>query len=389
MSHDENTTDTDTSTGADTIDRAALAATHGGELDPLAKYEDVFDKPAWDGIDVFELFLEDRVISKGRSDRTLVEYRRMWRDWCNWIRDQGRHPACPSTEHVTAYIDYLYGDGDGERDMAKSTIKTNIWLLNRAYSYWEDDTIFPHGDGSGFDPFALAWAKAAFDEPEEKEQYDIPLSDLREVIDDVNHVRDRGVIVLQLKLGTRAGEMANMQIQDLHIRNRELLDHYEDLGTNLRLDGNENAVVIPHDRDGNKSKRTRILPLDDEARRVLLDYLLVRPDTGDSHVFLSTTRYNAITSQTITGIWADHFRPEYEETDRYESVGSHYGRHYFTTHFEDDIRLSPAKVDYMRGDVSSGDPENGRRTAPEHYVHVYYRKIEKLYRENIYKLGIV
>jgi integrase/recombinase XerD len=364
--------------GDESVDRAALAATHGADLDPLAKHEAVFAQPAWDDVDVFELFLNDRIVPRGRSNKTLVEYRRMWRDYREWMSSEDRHPACPSREHVRRYIAYLRDD----RGLARSTIKTNVWLLNRAYRFWQDDNIFPHGEG--FDPFALAWGSAAFDDDEQKEHPDVPLDDLRRVIDNIKHVRDRAIVVLQLKLGARAGEIANMEIQDLHIGNRDLLDHYDPMGTHPRLDGNENAVIIPHDREGNKSQRTRMLPLDDESRRVLLDYLLIRPDTGDPHVFLSTTRYNAIKSQTITETWADHFRPEFAETERCRAVGSHFGRHYFTTHFEDTVRLSPAKVDYMRGDVA----DTGR-TAPEHYVHVYYRKIEDPYREHIYRLGVI
>jgi len=203
----------------------------------------------------------------------------------------------------------------------------------------------------------------------------------------VTHVRDRAVIACQLKLGLRATELCNIKLSEITIENSELQRHYPELGTHSALDKIENAIYISHDRDGNKSRRPRVLPLDDELRRVLLRYLLTRPDTGSEWLFLSHTTYAQMHREYVSAIWEDAFHPEYEESEDYAAVTSHFGRHRFTTYWRVEQDLNRELIKYMRGDTA-GARNIEERGAIDEYIHTYYEDVESIYRESIYKLNI-
>ena len=97
------------------------------------------------------------------------------------------------------------------------------------------------------------------------------------IIADVKHIRDRAFIVTRSKLGLRASEMANIRICELNITSSEVEKHYPNMGSSPRIARLNNAVYIPHNRQGNKSKRPRVLPVDEELRRLWRNYLLIRP----------------------------------------------------------------------------------------------------------------
>jgi integrase/recombinase XerD len=183
-----------------------------------------------------------------------------------------------------------------------------------------------------------------------------------------------------LKLGLRATELCNIQLSEVTIENAELQRHYPELGTHSVLEGVDNAIYIPHDREGNKSRRPRILPHDDEMRRMLLRYLLDRPDRESEWLFLSDTTYAQMHREYITDIWEDAFHPEYEESEDHTAITSHFGRHRFTMHWRVEHDLNRELVKYMPGDTAgSGDIKE--RGAIDEYVHTYLKDIERLYLE--------
>jgi len=130
-----------------------------------------------------------------------------------------------------------------------------------------------------------------------------------------------------------------------------------------------------------------VLPLDDELQRVLLRYLLIRPDNGEPWLFLSEKSHSKFTPKRINQIWKDEFHPEYGETDRYKAVTSHYGRHRFTTYWHVEQDVNRELVKYMRGDKAGGSRLENKETM-DHYLHTYYQDIESLYRERMYRLGL-
>ena len=209
---------------------------------------------------------------------------------------------------------------------------------------------------------------------------------MRESLSNITHIKKLAVILLGLKLGMRQGAIRNLKLQDIHINNSGLEAHYSELGSNPRLDGRENAIYIPpwYDRSENKSVNPRVLPLDDEMRQVLTQYLQVRPDCGEPWVFISQTHHEKIRDKDgINRHWREQLRPHIKAADYEKELTSHFGRHWFSTYWKIEKEMQKEYVQYMRGD-KIGDGVDG--DSIEEYLHSYYPDIEDRYREEIYKL---
>ena len=209
---------------------------------------------------------------------------------------------------------------------------------------------------------------------------------LRDKIDEVENVRDKAIIVTQLKLGLRATELCNIKLAEIDLQHPEINDHYPEMGTADALDGRSNAIYIPHDRQGNKSERPRVLPPDDELRMVLIPYLLMRPDVDRPWLFLSQQAYARIDDKDVNARWKASFHPEYAETDKHEQVTSKFGRHRFTTYWRTEKGLNEELVKYMRGDKQSAGKM--RKEGIDYYVHTYYEDIREVYLREIFKLQV-
>lgn len=135
------------------------------------------------------------------------------------------------------------------------------------------------------------------------------------------------------------------------------------------------------------SQRPRVLPLDDETRRVLIRWLLIRPDAGNPWVFLSDRLHQRLRKKTVNSIWIKYFQPEYAETETHSAVTSKFGRHRFTTYWRVEQDLNRELVKYLRGDVPPG-PGPDSRGAIDEYIHTYYEDVEEMYRERIFKLNL-
>lgn len=359
--------------------REELAEAFDRDLDPLAKFADTFEK---ERIDAFAIYKEERLSPKDIADRTVTEYNRTFRQWKEFMERQGRHPACPNDTHVKQFIQYRREEHGNE----SGTIKNKLMYLNQAYQYWQEDAAFPHPQD--YNPIDVAKGAVNLEENPPKEPPRLTIEDLRGEVDDINHIRDRAIVVMQLKLGLRASEVCNIKLSEVDIANHDVRNHYSQMGESSGLQGRENAVYIPHDRELNKSQRPRVLPLDDELRRVLVRYLLIRPDNGEPWLFLTKTQRGKMQRQDLTKLWKGYFQPKYEETDEHRGITSHYGRHRFTTYWRVEEDLNRELIKYMRGDTA-GSASIEDMGAIDEYIHTYYEDIEPLYREGrIFKLNV-
>ena len=358
-----------------------IAQAFGRTTDPLAEYNGQFKQL---DIDPFQLWLEEQVYTKDYAKGTVKGLERPIDQWCEFMTERhDRHPAVPTTSHVMDFAHYYLE----EQDNSKNTVGVKLGTLSRVFRYFQSEPAFPHP--TDFNPFDAAKGKIDLNGDDPKEPRPIPLEELRSVLqNEVKHVRDRALIVMQFKLGLRASEAANIKLSEIHIANAELQEHYEELGTHPALEGRPNAVFIPHDRERNKSERPRVLPLDDELRRVLLQYLLCRPDNGEPWLFLSKSGGKKVVHTNINDVWKKYFRPEYGPNERYRGVSSHYGRHYFTTWFSIEREWQRDLIKYLRGDRQSGGKIRSTRDAIDSYIHAWYEDIEGRYRKDIYKLRI-
>lgn len=363
---------------SDNDPRQELADAFGRELDPLAQYASTFEET---GIDPFEVYVEERLSTKDISEAAVGEYHRSFREWKKHMSTTDRHPACPNEGHVKGFINYLRE----ERGNAPGTIKNRLMYLNAAYEYWQDDAAFPHP--TDYNPIQLAKDTVSLNGDGPKEPPRVTLEDLRSVISGITHIRDLAIVVLQLKLGLRATEVCNIKLSEVQIQNSDVLDHYDGMGSASGLQGRTNVLYIPHDRDGNKSRRPRLLPLDDELRSVLVRYLLIRPDNGEPWLFLSKNGQKQLRKNNINEVWKTYFHPEYAETEDHRAITSHFGRHYFTTYWRVKEDLNQELVKYLRGDTVGGSRLSDQG-AIRHYLHTYYEDVEEVYRERIFKLNV-
>lgn len=374
----------------------AIAATFGTDLDPLAKHADGF-KELDEEHDPFELYLDDVIRSSNYSSGYIANVESIVRQWRSYMQGIGRHPACPAVEHVFSYVEAQLDQGQ-----KTNTIRDKLNTLSRIYKYWQRQPAFPHGMEmdevarglpNGFNPFEIVKSKAALEPERVKPPHPLSVEELRRlVLDNITAVRDRAIVLTQLKLGLRASELCNLRIPEVHLSNQTVLRCYEEMGTHSRIKDIEDAVYVPHDRENNKSACPRILPVDDELRKCIVDYMFARPDNGEPWLFISKKDAMKLDRRDINRIWKKHALPKYAETDDYRRMTSHFGRHYFTTWFAVKKDWSRPKVKYLRGDTQSSSDskanEAGSRETIDWYIHTTYEDVERRFRDDIFKLRI-
>ncbi|WP_246986860.1 tyrosine-type recombinase/integrase [Halorientalis marina] len=358
-----------------TVARDEVAAAFDRSNDPLAAHAETFTTL---DVDPFEVFTTESLSRRDVTDKTVNTYQIAFRHWKTHMEESGRHPACPSEEHVAGFIDYL----STTQDNHPQTIKAKLRRVNEAYEFWQSTPEFPHpGD---YNPFDVVRQRVSFDDPDQKELPPLTQGEITTVLESITHRRDQLLILLQLKLGLRATELCNIRLEDLSLMDSTVQSYYSELGTQGTLEGRPNTIYVPHDRDGNKSGRPRVLPLDGEVRYYLTRYLYSRPDVDAGWLFLSKENNKQLNQEDVTKLWKAAFHPMYEETKYHRPVTSHFGRHYFTTYWRVEQELSRPLLQYMRGD-SPGTESISDKAGIDHYIHTYYEDIEEPYRNCIYE----
>lgn len=358
--------------------RQAYAAAFDRSADPLAEYSDRFHQLP----DPFEYFIEVVLSNKSNieCESTIEEYRRTYRQWSKYMGSTDRHPACPSTDHVTGFIEWrrdIHGN-------SRRSINSKLNRLLRAYEHWQAESVFPHPPD--FNPFSLAREHTDLGTNNHKPFPDPSLSTLQSDFDTIENVRSRALIGTQLKEGLRRGEVCNLQLRDIHISHKEIQDAYPELGTHPALEGREDAIYVPHDREGNKSSNPRLLPIDEELRWLLVEYLVTRPQVANQWVFLSKTSFSQLGSKDINRLWKEALHPKYSETEENRGITSHFGRHWFSSHWRLNVGLERELVQYMRGDLVT--PIDEFPDAIDDYLHPNYDHINGIYHNNIFKLDL-
>lgn len=362
--------------------RTEFAKAFETTTDPLKAYEPTFRTIE---ADPFDLFIADSLLAGDISDPTVAQYRIAYRQWKEYMRDAGRHPACPNDAHVRGFAHWLQVERDNG---AVETIKQKLHKLNRAYRFWQREPTLPHTHR--YDPFALGREKIewhAFEDTGDKSPPYISRDELRAVLGTISDLRDLVPIVTQLKLGLRVGELRNVQLREVNLQQSDVKAQYPSLGTHEEVRDRPNAIYVPgrDERDGNKSTNARVLPLDSELQRSFTCYLRVRPTWIDTWLFLSKEE-GQMDMKAVNEAWKDAFHPEYAESDSHRAVTSHFGRHYFTSYWRKERDLSRELVQYMRGD-RLGNPQHADSWM-HHYLHVYYEDIEDRFRREIFDLGL-
>ncbi|WP_084510175.1 tyrosine-type recombinase/integrase [Haloplanus natans] len=367
-------------TAGPTDEHEAIADAFDRTTDPLAVHAPTFDDLT---VDPFDLFFDAVAAPRDLTADTKRAYRRVIDQWVAHMDRQGRHPACPNERHVRQFVRHCCDDRGNQPD----TARTKLHRLDAIYHFWQRDPAFPHPQT--YDPFELVLSKLDLTRPPQKDPPRLSIDELTTYLRALTHIRDRAVVLIQLKLGVRAGEVCNLRLSDVTIDHPDLAAAYPSLGSHPLVTGRDNAVCIPsrYERSGNKSGRPRVLPLDDELRATFVALLMTRPDTGANEVFYTTSTHNPLDTEDVRRIWAEHFQDDYPETETHRAVTSHFGRHRFTTHWLVSQDWNRELVKYMRGDRIEG-VEVSRETI-DSYVHTYYEDIVERYRAEIYDFGLL
>jgi len=197
--------------------RATLADAFDSAVDPLADAAATFEAT---DVDPFAIYLEESIRARDLARSTERQFASLFAEWQSFMADQGRHPACPSPEHVLAYIDWqTRPDDEAGRGNTNRTVTEKLRKLSQAYRYWQQDAAFPHPEG--YNPFYLARQRASLTVTKNKEHRRIPIAELQEMVASVTDLRARAIIAMQLKLGLRAGEVANCRLGDLRLEDAE------------------------------------------------------------------------------------------------------------------------------------------------------------------------
>lgn len=356
-----------------------IADIFGRSSDPLAEYDAKFRQI---DVDPFELYKRENLQARGLTESAMDNHERALRQWKEYMEEIGRHPACPNDQQVREYATQRIESGQ----WARHTAKTKLQKLRQAYCYSQDEASFPHSND--YDPFRAAMQKLDLSREDPKDPYPMTLEDVRRKLGEVKHVRDRAMIGCQFKWGVRASELVNIKLSEIHITNSELLDYYDEMGTHPGLDDRKNAVFIPHDRKRNKSERPRVIPIDEEVRQLLIDYLLTRPDNGQPWAFVSKDGQKRVDRTNLNDAWVDNFRPEFGSNERFRGVSSHYGRHFFSTYMHEETTATRSQVQYLRGDKQQSGDIMSTRDAIDSYIHVYHEDVEDIYRTEIFKFRL-
>lgn len=335
-------------------------------------------------IDWYDYYFEEFVERKDIRPGTKRHYRDSFDDWKEFMSQYDRHPTLANDHHVEAFVDECLERMQGER------VRKKLNHIKQVYEWMQINDRFPHP--SNYNPFMVVKDKRKGD-LKETEPDDYPkllLDDVVNVVEDIKHIGERAVTVIQLKTGIRSSELCNIRLEHIHITNPDVLAHYDEMGTHDQLDGIANAVYIPPEdkMPGNKREMPTVIPLDDEVRRVLIDWLLIRPDNGDQHVFL-TKKGKPMDKSSLRNIWTNHWWPEYEygEDDEFRSITPHYSRHWMSSWLRVKGNMDEPLVQYLRGD-KQGPDMGGSRSAFHRYIHAYYEDVEEEYRDRIFRLGI-
>ncbi len=334
--------------------------------------------------DPIEYFLDDQRYH-GKSDRTLEAYERVLREFESYVRsefDGVESPGDADRRECMAWIHSLRGH------RKPSTIATYASYLNRFYDYMNRVGTFEDN------PMALVMEEMSESIDTNPTRREISISEMRSFVDSIGHPLERAVIVTLLKTGMRVGECCNLDVRDLNI-DVSALEY--DLDPRVELERRPDSLFVSAEPSrgtsingeertaSNKRERDTIIPVDDELRHVLIEWLAIRPDSRSpaEPLFLDTgdSWGKRLTPADIRYIVEKHAR----ERGWYrtgggatENVTPHYFRHFFTTHLRDRTG-DRGVVKYLRGDVASDIIDT--------YTHNWGDQVRAVYEANMYTLS--
>lgn len=325
-----------------------------------------------------------------------------------------------SKNHIAAFNEYLKNSSEFEVND-----RTRHGYLNHISSFY--NWLIDNGVVS-VNPASAALSDFPEDEfdltPPDRPR--IEIEEMQDFLEWLPRAWARAVAMTLLKTGLRGGELVNLDLCCLNLDHpiyKQVLDQYRiNLHSRIR-DIPDTLYAMPKFSKGSKirgevrsngNKRQAedgsIIPVDNELKTALLEYLLTRPYTPNhpaqaQPVFVTrdVDRNGSVTPRwTLTGL-ADAFirkSPGYvreygwweSNTDTENKVTTHYFRHYFThnhKHLKGVYHDSMPEnvIAYIRGDVP--DSDSARNTNYEHDGwNDWKRQIKEPYLDAIYQFRL-
>ncbi len=332
--------------------------------------------------DPIAYFLDDQRYH-GKSERTLEAYERVLTGFERFVdREFGiDRLGTVGRRECMAWIHSLRGDH------RPSTIATYASYCNRFYDYLTRVGVFEEN------PMALVMEELSESIDSDPTRRDISVSEMRSFVGTITHPLDRAVVLTLLKTGMRVGELCNLDLRDLNL----CLDELDCEWTpRVELERRPASVFVSAEpargseingetrSASNKRKRETVIPIDDELRRAIVEWLAIRPDpiSPADPLYLSTSeawgqRLSPPDVRYIVKTHASEYGWYRTGGGTTENVTPHYFRHFFTTHLRDRTG-DRGVVQFLRGDVASDVIDT--------YTHNWGDRIRETYLTHIYTI---
>ncbi|MXV64369.1 tyrosine-type recombinase/integrase [Natronorubrum sp. JWXQ-INN-674] len=334
--------------------------------------------------DPIAYFLDDQRYH-GKSERTLEAYDRVLHEFDSFVRsrfDGAESLRDAGRRECMAWVHSLRGEFES------STIATYASYLNRFYDYMTRVGVFDDN------PMALVMEEMSESIDTDPTRRDISVLEIRSFVGSITHPLERAVVVTLLKTGMRVGELCNLDRRDLRLATPDLAVEWT---PRVELDRRPSSMFVSAEpargatvngeerTASNKRKRDTVIPVDDELRRLLLEWLAIRPDSVSpaEPLFLDTRDSwgERLTPSDVRYIVEKHAREHgWYRTGggTTENVTPHYFRHFFTTHLRDRTG-DRGIVQYLRGDVASDVIDT--------YTHNWGDRVRQTYLDCIYSVS--
>jgi integrase/recombinase XerC len=229
-------------------------------------------------LDEFQAYL----LAEDRSPVTIVGYVGDVRLFAQWYENKCEEPLTPqglTNDAVRGYKRYLL-----DQPAKPKTINRRLAAL-AAYAHWLDQADFVKNARNPVQGVKAVRETELAPKWLDKKQRAALLRAVDKDVEDavrryprlrLMYLRDAAIVKLILYTGLRVGEIIHLHLSD------------------IILDERKGSVIV---REGKGTKR-REIPLNNKARKAMLDYLEVRPEIENNYLFLGQ-RNEGIKSKTV------------------------------------------------------------------------------------------
>jgi integrase/recombinase XerC len=205
-----------------------------------------------------DLFVTDGMPARNLSPKTRINYRHDLLDLLAFLKDRGTSSLAEvSLRHLEAYQAEM-----DRRDYSSSTRNRKTHSIKSLFHFLHRLGITSHNIAEKLIPPSVAKHEPRF----------LSEAEYQRLLRECSHKpRDAAIIEVFLQTGMRLSELAKLQLTDVEIPKRITPDP-------------DNMGYVRVKRKGGK---TEYIPLNHKACKAVAAYLLVRPEVGESALFIS------------------------------------------------------------------------------------------------------